>query len=63
MFPFPVWLGGGGGGGDRPFSGIRKAMGREMGVMECWYTRADRLPARQRKRGGGGGGGGGEFLS
>ena len=27
-----------------PWSGIVRQQGREMGVMECWYTRADRLP-------------------
>lgn len=27
-----------------PFSGIRRAQGREIGVIECWYTRADKLP-------------------
>lgn len=39
----------------QPFSGIRSAHGREMGVIECWYTRADKLPKkwtekRQRQR-------------
>lgn len=27
-----------------PFSGMRRAHGKEMGVIECWYTRADKLP-------------------
>lgn len=27
-----------------PFSGMQRAQGREMGVIECWYTRADKLP-------------------
>ena len=27
-----------------PFSGMLRAQGREMGVIECWYTRADKLP-------------------
>lgn len=26
--------------------GIRRQQGREMGEMECWETRADRLPVR-----------------
>lgn len=30
----------------QPFSGIRSAHGREMGVIECWYTRADKLPMK-----------------
>lgn len=32
-----------------PFSGIRSAHGKEMGVIECWYTRADKLPKKGKK--------------
>lgn len=28
----------------QPFSGIFRVHGKEMGVMACWYTNADRLP-------------------
>lgn len=30
-----------------PFSGMRRTHGREMGVIECWYTKADKLPERK----------------
>lgn len=33
-----------------PFSGIRRAHGREMGVIECWYTKADKLPEAKTER-------------
>ena len=31
-----------------PFSGMRRPQGREMGVIECWYTRADKLPKEEK---------------
>lgn len=30
--------------GNPPLLGMRRQQGREMGEMECWETRADRLP-------------------
>lgn len=29
---------------------MRRAQGREMGVIECWYTRADKLPETESKK-------------
>jgi len=32
-----------------PLSGIRSTQGRDTGVMECWYTKADREPGRKER--------------
>lgn len=34
----------------QPFSEIRRAHGREIGVIECWYTSADKLPKKRTRR-------------
>lgn len=31
---------------DSPLLGMQRQQGKEMGVMECWDTRAGRLPAK-----------------
>ena len=31
-----------------PLLGMRRQQGRDSGEMECWETRADRLPAGER---------------
>lgn len=33
-----------------PSPGMRRVHGREMGVIECWYTKADKLPERMRRK-------------
>lgn len=37
----PLW------GPDPPFCGMVSLQGRARGMMECWHTNADRLPARK----------------
>lgn len=34
-----------------PLLGMRRQQGRDSGEMECWETRADRLPAGERRAG------------
>lgn len=34
-----------------PLLGMRRQQGRDSGEMECWETRADRLPAGERRVG------------
>lgn len=33
-----------------PFSGMWRGHGKEMGVIECWYTKADKLPETKKKK-------------
>ena len=37
--------------GHPPLLGMRRQQGRDSGEMECWETRADRLPAGERRVG------------
>lgn len=36
-------------GSDLPFCGMVSLQGRARAMIECWHTKAERLPARRQK--------------